>query len=165
MENFLFYFFSAAMLAFAVATICTRNPVGSAIFLVLVFFFMAALFVLLNAFFLAAVQVLVYAGAIMVLFLFVIMMLNVSEEERRSLHWFGMVGALVIIPSLIAEVLVIGSRSGFDNKLPQGSLEGTTESVGRLLFSKYLLPFEVSSVLLLVAMIGVIVLSKKEKAS
>lgn len=165
MQEILFYIFSGALLFFGVMTIFSRNPVNSAIFLVLVFFFMAGLFVLLNAFFLAAVQVLVYAGAIMVLFLFVIMLLNVSEEEKRKLHWFGVFGGILVVISLCSELVIIFNRSKQGHPLPSSDLVGTAEAIGKLLFSRYLLPFEVASLLLLVAMIGVIILSKKESNS
>lgn len=160
MEGPLFYLFSIAMLACALVVIIARNPVTSAIFLALVFFFMAGLFVLLHAFFLAAVQVLVYAGAILVLFLFVIMLLNLPREEGRHRSPAGVLAfglTLVLLP------LGLGSLAIHEGAVPASMAEpGTTENVGRLLFSKYMLPFEVASLLLLAAMIGVILLSKKE---
>ncbi len=160
LEQFLFYGFSFAICFLGLLVIASRNPVNSAIFLVLVLFFVAGLFVLLGAFFLAAVQILIYAGAIMVLFLFVIMFLNVAEEEKRKWHWFGAVGSILIPIALLAEFIVILRRSRLISA-PTG-LVGTTEAIGKLLFSKYLLPFEVTSLILLVAIVGVIVLSKKE---
>jgi NADH-quinone oxidoreductase subunit J len=163
MEELLFYIFSGGMLFFGLMTITNRNPVNSAIFLVLVFFFMAGLFVLLNAFFLAAVQILVYAGAIMVLFLFVIMLLNITEEEKRKIHWFGAIGSLLILIFLTIEFVILFRK--MEPLQNSSNLIGSTEAMGRLLFSKYMLPFEVASVLLLVAMIGVILLSKKETNS
>ncbi len=165
MEGTLFYIFSGAMLFLGLLVITSRNPVNSAIFLVLLLFFMAGLFVLLHAFFLAAIQVLVYAGAVMVLFLFVIMLLNVKDEEKSKNHWFGVLGSAFVTAALILEFFML-LRDGVPQLLlHQRDVVGTTEAVGKLLFSKYLLPFEVTSVLLLVAMIGVVVLSKKEKPS
>jgi len=152
------------MLLCGVLVITCRNPVNSAMFLIMVFFFMAGLFVLLQAWFLAAVQVLVYAGAIMVLFLFVIMLLNLAEEEKRKLHLFGMINGALVATLLAFEFCWISSHSRL---VPQGAASnraGTTEAIGRLLFSKYLVPFEIASVLLLAAMIGVIVLSRKESS-
>jgi NADH-quinone oxidoreductase subunit J len=160
MQEVLFYLFSAAMLIFGLLVITNRNPVNSAMFLVLVFFFMAGLFVLLEAFFLAAVQVLVYAGAVMVLFLFVIMLLNVTDETRRKANLFGIVGTFLVVPTLMAEFYLILQRT--ELKASPSDLMGTTEVVGKLLFSRYLLPFEVASLILLVAMVGVILLSRKE---
>lgn len=162
MEHALFYILSGAMIFFALLTITRRNPVDSAMCLVLVFFFMAGLFVLLHAWFLAAIQVLVYAGAVMVLFLFVIMLLNLPAEERRRFHWFSAIASLVVAPLLILEFTIILRRSNLAQITTTDNLEGITENVGRLLFSRYLLPFEVTSILLLVAMIGVVILSKKE---
>ena len=165
MESLLFYFFSIAMLFFGVLVITSHKPVNSAMFLIMVFFCMAGLFVLLEAYFLAAVQVLVYAGAIMVLFLFVIMLLNLAEEEKRKLRWFGMINGGIVALALVAEFLWISIHSPLIQRGPPPNLAGTTAAVGRLLFSKYLVPFEIASVLLLAAMIGVIVLSKKESKS
>lgn len=163
MENALFYFFSAAMLSCALLTITCRNPVSSAIFLVLVFFFMAGLFVLLHAFFLAAVQVLVYAGAIMVLFLFVIMLLNLPAEEKRHRSWFGLAASMFVMAALTMAFGFIVHHEKLNYGPSTSNLAGTTENVGHLLFSRYMLPFEVTSLLLLAAMIGVIILSKKEQ--
>jgi NADH-quinone oxidoreductase subunit J len=139
----------------------SQNPVTSAMFLVLTIASLAGLFVLLHAFFLAAVQVLVYAGAVMVLFLFVIMLLDLPAEERRRIRGVGIIlGVLSVgaIAVMFFQSLAL-SPSGTGNA---PKLEGTTLSLGRLLFTQYLLPFEIVSVLLLVAMVGVILLSKKE---
>lgn len=143
-----------------VANPFSRNPVTSAIFLVLTILCMSGLFVLLNAFFLAAVQILVYAGAVIVLFLFVIMLLDLKEEERRKLKIAGTgIGSLAVLA--IAGFFV---KSTLATKPPDvvPAVEGTTSALGKLLFTKHLLPFELISVLLLVAMIGVILLSKKD---
>lgn len=165
LESWLFYLFSAGMIYAAFLTIACRNAVNSAIALVISFFFMAGLFVLLDAVFLAAVQVLVYAGAVMVLFLFVIMLLDVVEEERRRIHpIIGGISALAGT-ALFVEFVVVLRRAYHEPVAPLGNLSGTTEAVGRLLFSEYLMPFEVTSLILLVAMIGVILLSRKESAS
>jgi len=139
----------------------SSNPVTSAMFLVLTMISLAALFALLNAFFLAAVQVLVYAGAVMVLFLFVIMLLDLKAEERRKIRKFAILGGLVSVGALVFILL----RSLRDSPLeaqPSPTLKGGTMELGALLFREYLLPFEIVSVLLLVAMVGVVLLSKKE---
>jgi NADH-quinone oxidoreductase subunit J len=164
METVLFYFFSGMALVcglLVVANPFQRNPVTSAMFLVLSIVSLAGLFVLLHAFFLAAVQVLVYAGAVMVLFLFVIMLLDLKEEQRRALSRFGVVTGILGV-GLFALVLlgaVVASDAGGSGT---PVLEGRTEPLGRLLFTSYLLPFEVLSVLLLVGMVGVVLLSKRD---
>ncbi len=142
--------------------ITKRNPVTSAMFLVLCIVSMAGLFVLLNAFFLAAVQILVYAGAVMVLFLFVIMLLDLKEEEARRIKVFRGVLAFLAVGSVAAMVLrlVWSSKGTIGTASP--TLVGATKPLGQLLFTQYLLPFEILSVLLLVAMVGVILLSKKD---
>jgi NADH-quinone oxidoreductase subunit J len=165
MQELLFYLFSGLTLLCAflvVANPFSRNPVTSAMFLVLTIASLAGIFVLLHAFFLAAVQVLVYAGAVMVLFLFVIMLLNVKEEERRRVRKFGLITGVV---SVVAISLVF-TRTFLTSSLrfppPASTAPGGTRPLGELLFTQYLLPFEVVSVLLLVAMIGTILLSKKD---
>ena len=161
--DLLFYAFAGLTLLFGflcVANPLSRNPVTSAMFLVLTIVSMAGLFVLLNAFFLAAVQILVYAGAVMVLFLFVIMLLDLQEEERRKLNKVALgLGGIAIMG--LAGILVRALTSG-TGKGGAPAVEGTTRELGRILFQSYLLPFEVVSVLLWVAMVGVILLSKKE---
>ena len=164
MQDLLFYIFAGLTLLcgfLVIANPFSRNPVTSAMFLVLTIASLAGLFVLLHAFFLAAVQVLVYAGAVMVLFLFVIMLLDLKEEERRTLKAFGLVGGLIAVGSLGAILVATLARSGLGQNL-RPSLEGGTAPLGTALFNDYLLPFEVLSVLLLVAMVGTILLSKKD---
>jgi len=164
MTDILFYLLSALTLLFAVLVVAnpfSRNPVTSAMFLVLTIVSMAGLFVLLHAFFLAAIQIMVYAGAVIVLFLFVIMLLDLREEEKRRFHLFGLVTggiglvsiALVLVRTLLASDLGAG-------KTPE--LEGATHALGEALFTEYVLPFEIMGLLLLVAMVGVVLLSKKE---
>ena len=161
LPDILFYVFAALTLLCGVCVLISRNPVNSAMFLVLTIAWLAGLFVLLHAFFLAAVQILVYAGAVMVLFLFVIMLLDLKVEERRKLNTFGlMVGAVSVgAIALIFFQSLRASRLGGD---APPILDGGTIPLGRLLFTQYLLPFEIVSVLLLVAMVGVILLSKKD---
>ena len=157
-----FYVFSALMLLCAGLVILNRNPVTSAMCLVLCMTALAGLFVLLQAFFLAAVQILVYAGAVMVLFLFVIMLLDLKEEVRRRIRLIRAVVSLVAVGAVAAIVLNIIWTSNPGAKLPAPTLVGATAPLGELLFKKFLLPFEILSLLLLVAMLGVILLSKKE---
>lgn len=166
METLLFYVFAGLALLcgfLVVANPFTRNPVTSAMFLVLTIVWLAGLYVLLHAFFLAAVQILVYAGAVMVLFLFVIMLLDLREEERRKLRRVVTVLGSLAVGALVA--LTWGAiRAGKTGLAVTPGLEGDTRTLGAALFGQpqYLLPFEVVSVLLLVAMVGVILLSKKD---
>jgi NADH-quinone oxidoreductase subunit J len=163
-QDVLFYIFAALTLGFGflvVANPFSRNPVNSAMFLVLTIVSLAGLFVLLHAYFLGAVQILVYAGAVMVLFLFVIMLLDLREEERRRLRRLGLVGGGGVAVAL-AFLLRAAVHEAPAVAVSGPPVEGTTEGLGRLLFTQYLLPFEVLSVLLLVAMVGVVLLSKKE---
>jgi NADH-quinone oxidoreductase subunit J len=165
MQDIFFYIFAALTLLcgfLVVANPLSRNPVTSAMFLIVMMACLAGLFVTLHAFFIAAVQILVYAGAVMVLFLFVIMLLDLKEETRRKFNVFG-IGAGIIAVGGIAVILIfkVILPSGVGaNKQP--AIEGSTVVLGRELFTNYLLPFEIVSVLLLVAMVGVILLSKKE---
>lgn len=161
--DLLFYAFAGLALLFGflcVANPFSRSPVTSAMFLVLTIIALAGLFILLHAFFLAAVQILVYAGAVMVLFLFVIMLLDLKEEDRRKMRAVTIgAGALAVVA--IAGILIRAVVAA--KPLGMGVLvEGETKPLGKLLFTQYLLPFEVMSLLLLVAMVGVILLSKKE---
>ena len=164
MQDALFYIFAFLTLVFGFLVIAnpfSRNPVTSAMFLVLTIVSLAGLFVLLHAFFLAAVQVLVYAGAVMVLFLFVIMLLDLKAEERRKIKTLGIVGGLVSVGAILSIFLssLLHAPLGASNS---PALEGGTVRLGKLLFTEYLLPFEIVSVLLLVAMVGVVLLSKKD---
>jgi NADH-quinone oxidoreductase subunit J len=164
LPDVLFYVFAALTLLCGVLVIAnpfSRNPVTSAMFLVLTIISMAGLFVLLHAFFLAAVQILVYAGAVIVLFLFVIMLLDLKEEQRRKIKMFGIVAGLVSVGTIVAIFLKSLDATNL-NAHSSPVTEGDTTSLGKLLFTQYVLPFEVVSVLLLVAMIGVILLSKKD---
>jgi NADH-quinone oxidoreductase subunit J len=165
LPDILFYVFALLTLACGVLVVAnpfSRNPVTSAMFLVLTIISMAGLFVLLHAFFLAAVQVLVYAGAVMVLFLFVIMLLDLKEEERRKVKKLGLAAGLISIGAIVLIFVksLYAMQPGRDLHAP--TAEGATIPLGKLLFTNYLLPFEIVSLLLLVAMVGVILLSKKD---
>jgi NADH-quinone oxidoreductase subunit J len=162
--DLLFFLFAGLALGCAFLTVAnpfSRSPVASALFLVLTMVWLAGLFVLLHAFFIAAVQILVYAGAVMVLFLFVIMLLDLREEERRRWNRFGFVAGAVSVAALLAIVALTVLRTGAGPETPP-ELEGATRPLGLALFRQYLLPFEGVSVLLLVAMVGVILLSRRE---
>ena len=164
MQDLLFYVFAGLTLLcgfLVVANPFSRNPVTSAMFLVLTIASLAGLFVLLSAFFLAAVQVLVYAGAVIVLFLFVIMLLDLKEEQRRHFKKTIIALAVVAVGSL---AFLLGSAiwQSSGTPLPGPVVKGETVPLGLTLFTQYLLPFEIVSVLLLVAMVGVVLLSKKD---
>ncbi len=164
LPDILFYVFAALTLLCGVLVVAnpfSRNPVTSAMFLVLTIVSLAGLFVLLHAFFLAAVQVLVYAGAVMVLFLFVIMLLDLREEERRKFSRFGVITGVIAVSGLTA-LTVHTLWTGVSAGTASAPLEGITRPLGKALFTQYLLPFEIVSLLLLVAMVGVILLSKKD---
>lgn len=150
------------MLLCGVLVIVNHNPVASALSLVLLFVFLAGLFVLLEAFFLAAIQILVYAGAVMVLFLFVIMLLDIKASERRKFRWLGIIGGLVIVAALVWELAFILIQPIQPLATGPAGFQAGLKDVVKPLFANYMLPFEVTALLLLVAMIGVILLSKKE---
>jgi NADH-quinone oxidoreductase subunit J len=165
MQDALFYLFAALTLGSAILVVAnpfSRNPVTSAVFLILTLVSLAGLFVLLHAFFLAAIQILIYAGAVMVLFLFVIMMLDLQEERRRKIGRYTLATGLVAVGAITILLLASIHGAAPGAGLPAPTLEGKVEPLGRMLFTDYLLPFEALSVLLLVAMIGVVLLGKKE---
>ncbi len=148
----------------ALGMLFSRNAVYAALFLILNFATGAVFYLLLDAPFIALTQVTVYAGAIMVLFLFVIMLLGAEQTGRTPAAWWLQPSTLILGAVLMAEALyIIISQRGFmpDAITPSASF-GTPTSVGEILFNQYLLPFEVTSVLLLVAMVGAIVLSKQK---
>ena len=160
-----FYVFATLALVFGslvIANPFSRNPVTSAMFLVLTIASLAGLFVLLHAFFLAAIQVLVYAGAVMVLFLFVIMLLDLKEEERRRIKLFaGIFGVLAVgmIAWIMTRTILFVHPAG---RIAVSRVDGSPTALGTQLFTQFALPFELVSLLLLVAMIGAILLSKKD---
>ncbi len=163
-----FYFISACILGFAVLVVSTKDTVHSVLFLVLDFLFVAALYVMLAAPFLAAIQILVYAGGIVVLYLFVVMLVNLKRppEAHKDPHRYGKIGfwmAGAVLAELVA-IAVYSSALPAIAAVPGAAapVTGNTEQVGWLLYTSYLIPFEIASMLLLVAMIGAIVLAKRE---
>lgn len=158
----LFLIFAAVCVAGALNLLFQRHPINSALSLVVVMGSLAVLYLLLGAEFVAAIQVIVYAGAIMVLFVFVIMLLNAGEEERspgsRVAAVLGYPGVAALV-GLAAWAVV---RSSGSASLKLGGFIGSTEGVGNLLFRAFLLPFEVTSVLILIAIMGAVVLARKE---
>src|SRR5438309_796648 len=136
----LFWFFSIAMLSCGFLVIALRNPVASAMALVLMFLFMAGLFVLLEAFFIAAIQVLVYAGAVMVLFLFVIMLLDIKASERRRFAYLGVLGGVVVAGAFVWELRIILSNPVTSLQTGTADLSAGLENVVKPLFQNYMLP-------------------------
>jgi NADH-quinone oxidoreductase subunit J len=163
-----FYTLAAFILGFAVLVITTKDTVHSVLFLVLDFLFVAALYVLLGAPFLAVIQVLVYAGGIVVLYLFVVMLVNLKRppEAHQDPHRRSKLG-LALAAAVLVELAIIvasGYARSASAVVPASvvPVSGNTEQVGWLLYTNYLIPFEIASMLLLVAMIGAIVLAKRE---
>jgi len=162
----LFIGLAAISILTAISMLLSRDSVYSALFLVLNFLAVATLYLLLNAAFIAMVQITVYAGAIMVLFLFVIMLLGPSRDKLGGPFRWQLPAAIVLGLGLVAELAI--SILGRGESLPSeaaslGEAFGSPASVGKLLFSEYLVPFEITSVLLLVAMVGAIILTRRKK--
>lgn len=165
MPVFLFWLFAGVMLVFGVLVVTNRNPVASALSLVVCFLGLAALFMSLDAFFIGIIQVLVYAGAVMVLFLFIIMLLDLRAEERRRVNGVAFTGGFIVTVSLLVQILAVISRTKMAKQtFPALASQQTDDvrNVGMLLFGNYNLPFQVIAVLILVATVGVIVLSKRQ---
>jgi NADH-quinone oxidoreductase subunit J len=165
-EAIAFYVLAAFVLGFAVLVVSTKDTVHSVLFLVLDFLFVAALYVLLGAEFIAVIQVLVYAGGIVVLYLFVVMLVNLKrpaeaykDPQRKTMIGVGLAAAILAELGAIAAYNYARPTPPPMAALP---VQGNTEEVGWLLYTNYLIPFEVASMLLLVAMIGAIVLAKRE---
>jgi NADH-quinone oxidoreductase subunit J len=157
----LFILFAALAIGCALAMVAQRNPLYSAISLIGVFISLACLYVMLAAPFIAAVQVIVYAGAIMVLVVFVIMLLNVEQEERRRARLKFLVPTAVVLATiLIAEVAFILATVQ-DFRVNSTTDIGVTHSIGPALFTQYLLPFEITSILLLMAIVGAMTLARR----
>ncbi len=160
-EHWVFYPLALLTVVGAFAVILAHNPVYAAMSLVATFFGIAGIYVVLSAHLLAALQVIVYAGAIMVLFLFVIMLLSLSEQdlgERRLTLWKVLGGAAACVFAALAYIVFEGVPQDSAGSLPPGY--GTVAGVGRVLFTQYVLPFEATSILLLVAIVGAVVVAK-----
>ena len=168
LEAMLFYSLAAFILGFGVLVVTARNTVHSVLFLVANFLCVAVVYVMLGAEFLAVIQILVYAGGIVVLYLFVVMLVNLRrmpdaplDTRRQSRTGFALAAVML---AEISAILVYSSAHGSPAAPPPlpATAAGNTETVGMLLYTDYLVPFEVASMLLLVAMIGAILLAKKE---
>lgn len=166
LESILFFAFATVAVISATLVVVCKNPINSALSLVVTFFCLAVFYVMLDAPFLAAVQIMVYAGAIMVLIIFVIMLLNIQAESgKRSAHGMlisGIVGAAILFETgwLLAKGTISESRGVLDRALILR--EGHTELIGKAMFGDFLLPFEITSLLLLAAIIGAVILAKKK---
>jgi len=165
MPAFLFWIFAALMLVFGAGVIINRNPVASALNLVVSFLGLAALFISLGAYFIGIIQVLVYAGAVMVLFLFIIMLLDLRAESLRRINWIAFGGGSVVALALLIQILCVIARFKPAAQALPPLAKSTTDDVhhiGMLLFSNYNLPFQIIGLLVLVATIGVVLLSRRE---
>ena len=161
----LFYFFSFLAILSALMVIISKNPIHSVLYLILTFFTLSGHYILLNAQFISIVNLIVYAGAIMVLFLFTIMFLNLKDDSfAGSRRWFSLASVLLVIT--LAGLLL--TRFGLSPVTVAGEAErnsqiGMVENLGQTLFSKFLVPFELVSVLFLSAMVGAVMLGRREK--
>jgi NADH-quinone oxidoreductase subunit J len=165
MEAFSFWILASGLLISAAALVAFRNPVTNAICLVVALVMQAALFITLEAFFLAAVQVIVYAGAVMVLFLFVIMLLDVKEEARRKASWAKVVAVVGVGGGAVFGATKIATLFPFAEKTlhwGEGKGGGSAAELGKLLFTSYSPLFLATGVLLLVATVGVVVLCRRD---
>jgi len=167
-ESIIFYCFAAILLFAAARVITARNPVHAALFLVLSFFTAAAIWLLLRAEFLAIALVLVYVGAVMVLFLFVVMMLDINLDRLREGFWHHLPLALAVAAVMLAEaVTVLGGKYFGLGSLPAPAAAGpaysNTKEIGRVVYTDYIYPFELSAVLLLVAIVAAIALTLRRR--
>jgi NADH-quinone oxidoreductase subunit J len=159
----LFWALTAVALFSALLVVTSKNPVYSVLWLIVTFFTISGHYLLLNAQFLAIVNIIVYAGAIMVLFLFVIMLMNLSKEtEPQKNKWMKMAGAVAGGSLLLVLVAALRTTESRMTELGSGDI-GLIQNLGRVLFTEYVVPFEIASILFLSAMIGAVVIGKREK--
>lgn len=164
MTLYLFFFLSALAVFCGLMTVFSRNPVHSVLFLIGCFFAIAGHYLLLNAQFLAVVHIIVYAGAIMVLFLFTLMLMNLNEETEKHKPAIARIGAVIASGVLMLVLVAVLNRAG-NMPLPAytDATVGTIQNLGKVLLDEYFFPFEFASVLFLSAMIGAVLLAKKDK--
>lgn len=158
-----FYFLSFLAILAAIMVVLSRNPVHSVLYLIITFFCIAGHYVLMNAQFLAVVHIIVYAGAIMVLFLYVIMLLNLNEETEP--HKTSLLKITATVCGGLLMIILIGSLKGSELMMQQQAATSDmslVKNLGKVMFSDFLIPFEVTSVLLLAAMVGAVMLGKSE---
>ena len=163
MEQFLFFFIALVAVASAVYFVFAKNPLYAILSLIVTFFSIAALYVLLNAQFLGIVQIIVYAGAIMVVFLYVLMMLNLNAKDESKKHnllkFTGIISAGIIFVGMIGAykgVAMTNATTNVDSQI------GLTKNLGKLLFNEYVLPFELASILILAGIVGSVLIGKKD---
>jgi NADH-quinone oxidoreductase subunit J len=160
----LFWFLTVLALVSALMVLLSKNPVFSVLWLIAVFFAISGHYILLNAQFLAIVNMIVYAGAIMVLFLFVIMLMNLNKETEPQKNWlmiaFGVLGGGSLLMMFVSLVKQANEIKGKTALMKTGDI-GLIDNLGKALFSDYVVPFEISSVLFLSAMVGAVVIGKK----
>ena len=165
LQDIFFYYFAIVAVVTALMAITRHNPVHSVLFLVPCFFHIAGLFILLGAEFLAAIQILVYTGAIMVLYLFVIALLNLTAVRgRRITHRQSFLAAITVL-ILVVQLVVLAVTATFPGpfaKFTDSPFLGNTEAVGAEMYTTFLFPFELASLVLLVAIFGAVVLAKRE---
>jgi len=162
--RYLFYFLTILALFSSTMVLASRKPIHSVLFLTLTFFAIAGHYILLNAQFLAVVHIIVYAGAIMVLFLFTVMLLNLNKDERSPKP--AWVKIMAVIAGGMLMLTLIGVFRGYEGMTtadPSLTQIGLVKNLGRVLYHDYLLPFELSSILFLTAMVGAVLLGKKEQ--
>jgi NADH-quinone oxidoreductase subunit J len=165
LEEILFYIFAAGGIVSAVLVVTRRNPIISAICLIVNFFCLAGLYLTLHAQFIAVIQILVYAGAIMVLFVFVIMLLNLGDERRLrdGFTWKKVVAGSFGFGLLMEFIYIFMMPPGSPSiDMERATNIGTVEAVGHMLFTRFLFPFEVTSLLLTAAIVGAVILAKKK---
>ncbi len=164
-QTTVFYFFAAILVMSALAMITVRNPVHAALFLVLAFFTSGALWILLEAEFLGITLVLVYVGAVMVLFLFVVMMLDINIAKMRAGYAKYLPVGLIVGAAMAAEMIIILSKSNFEHAQVSAKPAdySNTQELGELLFTEYVYPFEIAGVILLVAIIAAITLTMRKR--
>ncbi len=165
-DAFLFYTLAAILVFAAARMITVRNPVHAALHLVLAFFTSALIWVTLEAEFLGIVLVLVYVGAVMVLFLFVIMMLDINLAELRAGFIRDLPAGLIVMFIMLVELILVVGGSAFDMIKPPAAPEGyaNTEELGKVLYTEYLYPFEIAAFILLVAIVAAITLTLRRRA-
>lgn len=167
-QTVVFYFFSLVIVLASLRVITARNPVHAALFLVLAFFSAGGIWMLLRAEFLAIALVMVYVGAVMVLFLFVVMMLDINLERIRKGFWSNLpVGAVVGVAMLVEMIMVVGGRyfglEGMPEPGPVSNHYSNTKELGRLIYTDYVYPFELASIVLLVAMVAAVALTLRKR--
>jgi NADH-quinone oxidoreductase subunit J len=162
-----FYIFSAITLVFGAFVVINRNPVSSALSMVVSFLGLAALFITLNAYFIGVIQILVYTGAVMVLFLFIIMLLDIKAEERREMNYLALGGGVVILLGFVAQLATVLNQfePGKAELVPLAEdsvAHKDVHQIGKVIFTDYNFHLQLLAVLLLIATIGVVVLSRRQ---